>query len=201
MPRWRDSGWTPSSVEDAELVAQADDGPPPDLLSEVEGRQAAQRRYKTRTDIRAVPRAYETLAPGSVPTHLLRPSLEAIERMSYQGLTIRQIAGRIGITSDELKNYATNYLDVELALTGGRARAADELSAEAMLAALGGDNKMLVTLLERKHGFTPPAPPSAPPVQVNIGGPAVGFARADELARRQIEIIEALAIEGPAEES
>lgn len=195
---WRES-FEPKTVEDAELMAEVGTGPPADLLAEAEAQYTARRRLEARTAARRLPRAYETLPYGSVPVHPLTDRLEAIERMSYQGLKPTIIAQRLGIELEDFRELALRYRDVELALTGGAARAADDLSATGMLEALeGGDGKMLRFWLERRHGFNPPPvvhPPSqvAPAVTINLPSP-VGFARADELAKRQVELIEAMAI-------
>jgi hypothetical protein len=147
-----------------------------------------------------MPKAFELLPHGSVDIHPLTDRLRDIERMAYQGLKPHTIAARLALSLEEFREYALRYQDVELALTGGAARAADELSSQGMLVALEGDIRTLTFFLERRHGFYPYVPPPPAPVQVNVTNapaapPPVGFDRARELARRQFELIEGGAID------
>lgn len=193
MPRkpWRESGWTPETVEDAELIARVERGPPADLLDEAARQDTALAKEDARRAIRELPKAYTLIPAGSVPTHQFTGMLVDIERMAAQGLRGQVIAYRLGVEVPVLELAAREYLDVRLALMGGAARGADELSAIAYQAGVSGDLESARWLLQTRHGFE--APKSMPAVQVNVGGPVAPTPlvvdRAADLARRQMEAL------------
>jgi len=193
MPRkpWRESGWQPETLEDAELVARVDRGPPADLLDEAAKQDIAIGKEETRRAIRELPKAYTLIPAGSVPVHQFTGMLEDIERMAAQGLRGQVIAYRLGVEVPVLEQAAREYLDVRLALMGGAARGADELSANVYQAGVSGDLESARWLLQTRHGFE--APKNMPAVQVNVGGPVTPIPlvvdRASELARQQMEAL------------
>jgi hypothetical protein len=188
---WRESGWEPETIEDAELVAQVENGVPIGLIDEAAKAQAAREEYEARQAIRRLPKAYEKHVSQEKP-HELTPFLMDIDRMSYQGMSPQQIAGRLGISVIVLAEMARKYLTVYWCLVGGAARATDEHSALATYASLRGDVDMTKWILEVKHQFNPPQ--IAPQVNINTGEGSVNlsFDRATALSDAQSEVLKLL---------
>ena len=182
--------WEPTTISDAELVAYLDDGPPLGMLTEAAEKDRATRKEDTRRQLGAMPKAYQMIPPGVIPPHDFTLQLSQIERMAYQGMRGDQIAARLGVTPSELMHAAMAYKDVELALSGGAARAADELTAAVMGAGLSGDTASAWKMLGARHGLGAPADSN---VTVNVGQveppQAVSYDRGAELARRQAEAL------------
>lgn len=106
-----------------------------------------------------------------VAHHPLQQYLPAIERMAAQGMQGNMIAARLGITVDELGDYAERCADVRLALTGGAARGVDETTAAARRGALiDGNAAMQRFLMESRGGF---ATPKEPKIAIAVNAPAM----------------------------
>ena len=143
--------------------------------------------------------AYEVVPPyllADSPPHALSWALSDMERMSAQGLDLLQIAARLGISEAVLSDAGMRFRDVALALTGGRARMWDQVSAVILEKALGGDTAAAKFLLETKGGFAtpvvlqaePPARPADRPAPVTLDH-AQGLAaqQAALMARRKAQ--------------
>ncbi len=190
---WREANpdWVPETLEEIELVAQVESGPPPELIDEANRRRAIQDQNDAVQAIRRLPRAYEMLPPGQ-PVHQFTPYLDQIERMAAQGLKGHIIASRLGVEVITLANAARQYRDLALSLIGGSARGADELSAKAYHGAMRGDSEMQKWLLSTIHDFNPPQ--VSPSVSISVEGSSVslGFERATALSEAQQDVLKLL---------
>jgi hypothetical protein len=158
-------------------------------LSKAEAKAVALRLWDMRRAEAGMRKAY-TLIKG-VERHPFTDALEHVERMAFQGMNGEQIAARLGVSARVLRDAAQHFPDLMAALTGGRARATDELSAVAMRAAIGkGDIGAVKFMLQTRHGYNPPK--DGPSVVVNMGAGATPPALeiADEQAARQQRLLE-----------
>ena len=124
-----------------------------------------QRDLEARTQLANAAAVAQTKSKPTAFTVLL----PAIERLAYQGLSVEQIAARIGLKPHEFRNLLSTYPEINDCVIGGRARGADDLSAAAMRAAVSGNTGMIKFLLERRHGYLNPKNETSS-VTVNMPG-------------------------------
>lgn len=65
------------------------------------------------------------------PPHQYTSLLRHIERMAYQGMTVEQIADRIGVEPAAFQQSIDSYADLRIAIEQGRARGIADLTAAA----------------------------------------------------------------------
>lgn len=196
--------WLPFTIEDAELAAALTEGPPLEVLDAVNLRVRALSREDTRRSIASIPKAFDVADPktlhpfsGEFYSWFLRvfkgsrgAFLKEVERMSFQGLKGSQIAARLGVDIALLAAAAREHKDIELALSGGAARAADELSATVMDASLNGDPKNAWRMLELRHDYVEVVDPTpAPTININLAPGTETFERAAILNAGQAEVL------------
>lgn len=172
----------------------------------VEAAQRAIRRYRINQELmdleaqQGLPMPHRVLQEMDPTQHLLTPYLDHIERMSWQGMRFDQIADRLGLDHKILGAAMAKRADVKAALLGGKARAADDLTAITMHDAMHNPVAAL-NILKLKHGYDErPKDGGAPAalVQVNVGNQAapVPYQHADRLAQNQAALLAA----GPSTE-
>jgi hypothetical protein len=112
--------------------------------------------------------------------------LPHVERLAAQGMSLRQIAERLGLSQGALREAWIFLPEVRLALTGGRARGIDDASRTIALNIDKGDTASAVFLLKTKGDYVPASTKQAPAVVVSIGAqPAmVTFAAIEDIRDR-----------------
>lgn len=125
----------------------------------------------------------------TAPPHPFQRYLADVERMAAQGLELHQIAARLGFSEMVFADAAVRFRDLAAALTGGRARLWDQVSARLFRNAMAGDTSALTFLAKTKAGFaaptvlqveTKPSEPKPAPITLD---------HVDGMAARQIELM------------
>jgi hypothetical protein len=141
-----------------------------------------------------LPRTYEIAAGMAEPAlqvALADPQgywglLPHVERLAAQGMSLRQIAERLGLSQGAFREAWIFLPEVRLALTGGRARGIDDASRAIAINIDKGDTASAVFMLKTKGDYVPASNKQAPAVVVNIGPqPAlVTFAAIEDIRDR-----------------